>query len=669
MKRRELPLTTSGVRRRARVSLEKRLHDIAEDLQPEPTSAYKADTYSTTNDNDSRPSQTDEHLDSVCPGDLGRLTETQNVSEPDTESESESELADKPVSLVERLANWSIEFGVSLVALTALLSLLRLYHPELPKDARTILQTKTEYKIHQKCGGLYHYRGILTAIGNTLTQLIEKVADGFTFKLQINIDGLPLFRSTNLQLWPILGLLLNVPMKEPVVIGLFCGTKKPNAPDEFLRDFTHELKQLQEGVCFKGKRVFFILDSVVCDAPARAFVKNTKAHNGYHGCDKCCQPGVYFNNRMTYPQNDFVLRTDLSFAVRADEEHHHDGPHGFSGLDMGMVTRFPLDYMHLACLGVMRKLLQLWLKGPLKFRLSSSFVDRISQSLTQMRAYIPVEFARKPRSLRELDRWKATELRQFLLYTGSVALAPYLESTLYNNFMLFHTGMCILISPQLCSSFNNYANTLLATFTKHVGELYGKDALVYNVHALVHLSADAKLHGSLDSISAFPYENYLRTLKKFVRKPEFPLAQIIRRLSEVEKISTVELPCKALRMQHYVGPVPDGLQATAQYRELQTERWSVKVSTGNNVFAIGRDICVIHNIVQSVEGIYVVFRVFTDMVNFFNYPISSDFLRVFIVSEPTGPFRVAKASQISHKCVLLPHKDKFVVMPLLHDQF
>ena len=33
MKRRESPLTSSGVRRRARLSLAKRLHDIAEDCQ------------------------------------------------------------------------------------------------------------------------------------------------------------------------------------------------------------------------------------------------------------------------------------------------------------------------------------------------------------------------------------------------------------------------------------------------------------------------------------------------------------------------------------------------------------------------------------------------------------------------------------------------------------
>ncbi|XP_044222685.1 uncharacterized protein LOC122992804 [Thunnus albacares] len=429
MKRRQPPLTSSGVRRRARLSLEKRLHDIAEDchLTSEQT-VPRTDPCHSTNDTDGN-NDCDSRVFPQVEDDNSDGLHTDIAWEEQvlvSESDAEAEFSDEHVSLLDSLSNWALQFSVSLVALTALLSLLRVYHPELPKDARTILKTQVNYKIQEKCGGLYHYSGILTALRNTLTRLIDNVADGFTFRLQVNIDGLPLFKSKNIQLWPILGLLLSVPMKEPVVLGLFCGGQKPNPADEFLRDFTHELQQLQEGFHFRGKKVFIKLDSVVCDTPARAFLKNTKAHNAYHGCDKCSQPGVYINRRMTFPINDYMLRTDSSFSERTDEDHHHEGPHGFSDLDIGMVIRFPLDYIHVACLGVMRRLLNIWLRGPLKFRFSSNLVDRISESLTQMCRYIPVEFARKPRSLRELDRWKATELKM----TNSLVYRPCCSGTI-----------------------------------------------------------------------------------------------------------------------------------------------------------------------------------------------------------------------------------------------
>jgi len=44
------------------------------------------------------------------------------------------------------------------------------------------------------------------------------------------------------------------------------------------------------------------------------------------------------------------------------------------------------------------------------------------QCLASVRKHISDEFARKPRSLSEVKMWKATELRQFLLYTGPIAL-------------------------------------------------------------------------------------------------------------------------------------------------------------------------------------------------------------------------------------------------------
>lgn len=41
------------------------------------------------------------------------------------------------------LADWAIEFGISLIALSALLTILKVHHSSLPKDGRTLLKTKT----------------------------------------------------------------------------------------------------------------------------------------------------------------------------------------------------------------------------------------------------------------------------------------------------------------------------------------------------------------------------------------------------------------------------------------------------------------------------------------------------------------------------------------------
>lgn len=60
-----------------------------------------------------------------------------------------------------------------------------------------------------------------------------------------------------------------------------------------------------------------MIDSVICDTPARAYVKCVKSFSGYHGSDKCTQNGTWIG-KMTYPETNAPLRTDASFANRDD---------------------------------------------------------------------------------------------------------------------------------------------------------------------------------------------------------------------------------------------------------------------------------------------------------------------------------------------------------------
>ena len=196
---------------------------------------------------------------------------------------------------------------------------------------------------------------------------------------------------------------------------------------------------------------------------------------------------------MTFPEVNSPVRTDLSFEMMSDDEHH-TGKSPLVDAGIGMVSSFPHDYMHLLCLGVVRRLLDSWIApGPLLCRLSSHQMQLISNELVGLRSFIPMDFARKPRQLSERLRWKATELRQFLLYTGPVVLRNVLSASVYNNFMLLSVAIFILASPSLSANLHDFAHTLLVSFVTHSGELYGPEFVTYNVHGLTHLSEDVRI--------------------------------------------------------------------------------------------------------------------------------------------------------------------------------
>lgn len=49
---------------------------------------------------------------------------------------------------------------------------------------------------------------------------------------------------------------------------------------------------------------------------------------------------------------------------------------------------------------------------------SSAQAPEISRRLDNLRKYIPSCFIRRPHGQEEVDKWKAIEFQQFLLYTG-----------------------------------------------------------------------------------------------------------------------------------------------------------------------------------------------------------------------------------------------------------
>ena len=62
---------------------------------------------------------------------------------------------------------------------------------------------------------------------------------------------------------------------------------------------------------------------------------------------------------------------------------------------------------------------------------------------------------------------------------------------------------------------------------------YGLNSQVLNVHHLLHVADDVKfMKCSLSFIIAFPFENLLGKIQKYLRTSFRPLAQLCRRLHE-----------------------------------------------------------------------------------------------------------------------------------------
>ena len=93
--------------------------------------------------------------------------------------------------------------------------------------------------------------------------------------------------------------------------------------------------------------------------------------------------------------------------------------------------------------------------------MSAQQVAQISSKMIRLRSSIPAAFAHRPRDLESVDRSKATEFRQFLLYIGKIVLKKILRQDLYEHFMTFSVAVAILVCPNLAKIYKNYAKELL----------------------------------------------------------------------------------------------------------------------------------------------------------------------------------------------------------------
>lgn len=424
--------------------------------------------------------------------------------------------------VVKILREWVQEGGImSMRKLNSLLKKLHRVFPIIPLSYKTLLQTPSQININEVSGGELWYKGI--ACNLDLMNLDEYLQNFNEILIDINIDGLPLFKSSSQRFWPILGKLVKS-KNEPFIIAIFKGNKDPDMSN-LLNDFVREMVDLRRnGYVRNGISYRLSIRHYILDAPARSKVKCCIEHGGYCACEKCEVVGHYIDNRMTYIEMDEKLRTDQSF-FNQEQPNHHTGHSPLEVIEAGLVSQFRLDSLHLVYLGVFKRLILAWKKWNGPWKLHYNTIAEISQKLVKLKSSCPRDFNRPPRTLTELSFFKATEFRRLLLYDGILIFKDSVTDAVYKHFLLLHCAIYILSSSSLVQTHYNYANILLRTFISHSAAIYGKKFIVYNVHSLSHLSNECETHGKLDDFSAFQFENKLQSIKASLKSGYKPLQQ------------------------------------------------------------------------------------------------------------------------------------------------
>ncbi|CAH1099393.1 unnamed protein product [Psylliodes chrysocephalus] len=330
-----------------------------------------------------------------------------------------------------------------------------------------------------------------------------------------------------------------------------------------------------------------------------------------------------------------------------------------------MVSMFPIDYMHCICLGVVRKMLFIWKSGNRSVRLNEKY-NLLEKKIKELGNCWPIEFNRKPRSLQYLDYWKASELRQFILYVSPL-LYDILPEHMFCNLMLLKYAVTILLNKDLNSFYNEYANKLLISFVKNAIQIYGKEFCVYNVHSLIHLASDAQKFESLNDISCFPFENHLYFLKTSLRKSNHCLQQVLNRILEGRK----PIHTGVYKKNIYVS---EGSTENIKFlRKTCVNNTVWTIDSGNNCAFINDNdstILYIQSIFEKNNKIYFKGRHLQKIKPFLDYPTASDIIHLYEVSINSIEGDIVEythsAKDIKFKGLLLKMTETYIVCPLNH---
>lgn len=148
-----------------------------------------------------------------------------------------------PEPFERQLSAWALRNRITHCSMKELLALLKSNgHANLPSDPRTFFKTPRTAKVIAMGTGEFCHFNLKDQIINCV--LAFQIKDT-SLKLTINVDGLPIFKSTNYSLWLLLGY-LDGTFRRPFVISVYGGYTKPETSNFFLKQFIDDMKEIKK---------------------------------------------------------------------------------------------------------------------------------------------------------------------------------------------------------------------------------------------------------------------------------------------------------------------------------------------------------------------------------------------------------------------------------------
>lgn len=366
------------------------------------------------------------------------------------------------------------------------------------------------------------------------------------YSLTLNTDGVAIVQSNSASLWPVLVTCNFLPPqirfkdKNIFVAALFYGKEKPKI-HELFRPLAEEMEILSKGIFVREKFFNIFITNASLDLPAKCEVAKMVQFNSKHACNFCLQEGQSTSKgiRYTYKSQPHTLRTHESIIndmvkVNSNPELIIHGVKGVSPMvafkHFDLAKSFCIDYMHAVLLGVTKKIIGFWTLST--YHKQPFYINKTRQKILNFRLSKiknPSYISRRPRSLKFFHLFKASELRNLLLYYIPIITENILPQKYIEHIKLLSSSIYTLLKPDISNSELDQVEEKLTHFVREYQRYYGKINMTMNVHSLLHLVDCVRNFGPMWTFSMFTFESYNALLKSFVVAPTDVLHQIMVR--------------------------------------------------------------------------------------------------------------------------------------------